>query len=317
MNISNIKYTPTQISRCQQLTTPKQQTNPISNKEIGMFPSYYCSNINFNGSKFGSIDFDYDFYKVSNEIINNHLDKMELTKDLSDDEMDDFRSNLFSCDKMTLMHFMFDKKPAILLNGNYPYFENNEKYSFVRRTLDIPLKDKKSYLSNNIFILNNDLVKQTIDENKELYTKTMGLDENSSTDEIYDELVGENSPLKEQHGFDDIIGITLGFSPINSILFQLEQNIPEKFEARKRPAIYAQKLDKALNCESSPYKHFSEEFKTNVQSSIDFIKDNYFRKPDLGSIGYAYIHIAPDEKHTQKIIKDAEDILDEAENIIG
>ena len=153
MHVSAIQFTPAII----QPNARNNKSCPIINNaqsKIGAFPNYYCPNIAFNGSKFGSVDFDYDFYKVSDNIIKNHLDKMELTKGLSEDEHDDFRSNLFSCDKMTLMHFMFDKKPSILLNGEFPYFENNDKYNFVRRTLDIPLKDNKSYRTNNIFILN-------------------------------------------------------------------------------------------------------------------------------------------------------------------
>ena len=53
----------------------------------------------------------------------------------------------------------------------------------------------------------------------------MGLDEKASIDDIYEKLVGEDSPLKKQDGYDDLIGVTLGFSPINCILFQLERNI--------------------------------------------------------------------------------------------
>lgn len=315
MNISSVSFTPS-ITNSQHLQAHSNKAvEKPQIKNLGVFPSYYCSNISFNGSKFSSIDFEFDFYNASKEIIDNHLDKMELTKGLSEDEQDDFRSNLFSNDKTTLMHFMFDKKPSILLNGEYPYFENNDKYSFVRRTLDIPLTNNKSYLSSNIFMINNELAKQTIEENKELYTKRMGLDENSSTEEVFEELIGDNSPLRHKKGYDDIIGITLGFSPINSILFQVEQDVPDNIELRRRPSMYKKKMNESFNSESSPYKDFSEGFKSNVQSKIDKL-DKYFRKSDLAPIGYAYIHIAPDEQHTQKIIKDAEDILDKAEEII-
>lgn len=312
MNVSSINFAPTiKSSNTPQSTINKQIEQPQVQK-LREFPSYYCSNINFNG-KYYSIDFEFDFCKASKNIIDNHLDKMELTKGLNKKEQKDFQKNLFTNDKMTLMHFMYDKKPSILLNGEFPYFKNNEKYSFVRRTLDIPLPDNKSYLSNNTFAINNELVKQKIEENKELYTKRMGLDENSSTEEVFEELIGENSPLKYKDGYDDIIGITLGFSPINSILFQVERDIPNVIELRRRPTIYKEKMDNSFNSETSPYKDFSKEFKSDVQSSIDNL-DKYFRKPDLTPIGYGYIHIAPDEKHTQKIIKDAEEILEQATN---
>lgn len=309
MNVSSINFAPTITSSNPHQSPVNKSIEQPQMQKLGAFPSYYCSNINFNG-KYYSIDFEFDFYKASKNTLDNHLDKMELTKGLTKKEQKDFCNNLFSNDKTTLMHFMYDKKPSIMLNGEFPYFKNNEKYSFVRRTLNIPLTDNKSYLSNNTFAINNELVKQKIEENKELYTKRMGLDENSSTDEVFEELIGENSPLKKQEGYDDIIGITLGFSPINSILFQVERDIPNVVELRKRPTIYKEKMDKSFNSETSPYKDFSEDFKSNVQSSIDNL-DKYFRKPDLAPIGYGYIHIAPDEKHTQKIIKDSEDILEE------
>lgn len=313
MQISNIRFTPTQL----QPTSINNRSSVVqtpAKSNIGEFPSYYCPNISFNGSKFGTIDFEFDFYNLSNDIINNHLDKMELTKDLTEDEQKDFRSNLFSSDKPTLLNFFMRTKPSILLTGNYPYFENNDKYDFVPRVLDIPLKTTISK-TPNMFILNKELTKQTIEENKELYTKRMGFEDDASTDEIYEKLIGEDSPLKRQEGYDDIIGVTLGFSPVNSILFQLEQNLPNKIETRKKPSIHAQLLDKEFNSETSPYKDFSDEFKSNIQSKIDSVKAHYFRAPNLHPIGYSYIHLAPDEKHTQKIIKGAETIMDEAKKI--
>lgn len=317
MNVPAINFTPTiAVSKSFQSPVSKSAEQPQVNK-LGAYPSYYCPNISFGGSKFGTIDFDYDFYDTVNDIINNHLDKMELTKGLSKDEQKNFRNTLLSSDKTTLAHFMFDKKPSVLLNGECPYFKNNDQYSFVRRTIEIPLKNHKTYIANNIFIINKELTKQTIDENKELYTKRMKLDADTPTEEIYEELIGENSPLKYQEGYDDIIGVTLGFSPINSVLFQVEQDIPNKLELRKQPRRYAKELDKSFNSANSPYKDFSDEFKTNIQTSIDYIKNHSFRKPDLGPIGYAYIHIAPDKNHTQKIIKDAESIIDEAGKITG
>ncbi len=315
MQVSNIRFTPTQIQPTVRNNKPSAVQNTVQSS-IGTFPSYYCPNIAFNGAKFGSIDFEYDFFNLSNKIINNHLDEMELTKGLTEDEQEDFRTNLFSCDKPTLLNFFMDTKPAILLTGEHPYFENNDKYDFVPRILQSPT-DTSVVHTPNIFILNKELTKQTIEDNKELYTKRMGFEDDASTDEIYEKLIGEDSPLKEQNGYDDIIGITLGFSPINSILFQLEENIPNKCETRKRSSLHANLLDKEFNSETSPYKEFSDEFKQNVQSKIDFIKTKGFWKPNLYPIGYSYIHLAPDEEFTNRLINESESNYEKAKRIVN
>lgn len=313
MQVSSIGFNPTPIQPTTNYNKLSAHQNSFQSK-IGEFPSYYCPNISFGHSISESIDFENDFYNTSNDIINNHLDKMELTKDLTKSQQQSFKKNLFSTDKPTLLNFFMDTKPSVLLAGKFPYFKNNDKYSFVRRTLKTPTRTS-IVESPNIFILNNKLTKQTIDENKELYTKRMDLEPDTPTDEIYENLIGENSPLKQQHGYDDIIGITLGFSPINSILFQLEQNLPEKGSTRRSPILHANLVDKEFNSENSPYKDFSEDFKSNVQSSIDFIKKNSFKKEDLYPIGYSYIQLAPDEKFTQKLINNAQSNLKKAKEI--
>ena len=314
MQVSTIGFNPTPIqptTKYNKVLAPQQSFQ----SRLGEFPSYYCPNIAFGRSIIDSADFQFNFYNASNDIINNHLDKMELTKDLTKNQQQNFKKNLFTADKPTLLNFFMNTKPSILLAGEFPYFENNDKYSFVRRTLKTPTKT--SIVENsNLFILNKEQTKQTINENKELYTKRMDLEPNTPTDDIYEHLIGEDSPLKQQHGYDDIIGVTLGFSPINSILFQLEQNLPEKGSTRRSPIYHANLIDKEFNSENSPYKDFSDEFKSNIQSSIDFIKKNSFRKEDLQPIGYSYIQLAPDEEFTEKLINDAQSNLKKAKGII-
>lgn len=313
MQVSNIMFNTNYqnkpvLNRNNNVKQSKNRTN------IGIFPNYYCPNISFGRSIIDDADFQYDYYKAANDLIENKLDKLELTKDLSSEEQDDFKNNLFATDKLTLVPFIMDTKPSILLTGEFPYFQNSDKYDFVSRILNS--KTKKSIVTTpNKFILNKELTKKTIDENKEIYTKRMNLDDNSSVDTIYKKLVGENSPLKEQYGFDDIIGITLGFSPINSVLFQLEDYIPDKIFSRRNPINHAQQLDEVFNSETSPYNNFSDEFKEKVQESIDFIKNRSFRKEDFTPIGYSYIQLAPDEDFSNKLIKDAQINLDKATEI--
>ena len=293
-------------------TSPKQQNNNVvsnspTQNRIGAFPSYYCPNINF-GSRFGEIDFSFDFFGKAKDIIDNHLDKMELTKDLNKSEQNDFRKNLFTSDKPTLLQFFYDKKPSILLSGEYPYFQNTEKYDFVRKNLVSKIKGK-NFVFPNVFVINKELTKKTIEENKELYTKRMKMDNNASIDDIYEKLVGEDSPLKQQDGYDDIVGVTLGFSPINSVLFQLERNVYDHLETRKRPYLQSEIFKRELYSEDCVYRNFSYGFISNVEDAIDSIKRPQGRHVDLSDAGYSFIQFVPDEKHTQKVIKDSEEIL--------
>ena len=292
---------------------PQQRNKAISNvptkNKIGAFPSYYCPNINF-GSRFGEIDFSFDFYNCGSNIINYHLDKMELTKNLNKAEQEDFRKNLFSSDKPNLLQFFNDKKPSVLLSSDFPYFQNNDKYNFVRRTINSKIKDNKIVQHQNTFILNKELTKQTIEENKELYTKRMGLKKDASVEDIYEKLVGEDSPLKQQNGYDDIVGITLGFSPINCVLFQLERNIPNRIDSRKNRYVHSEILKRELYSSDCVYSNFSDKFFSKVENALDDLKRYRGRHIDLGDVGYMCIQFVPDEQHTQKVIRNSEEILE-------
>jgi hypothetical protein len=143
----------------------------------------------------------------------------------------------------------------------------------------------------------------------------MGMDTHASIDEIYEKLIGEKSPLKTQNGYDDIIGVTLGFSPINSMLFQLERTIPNHIEMRKNRGSYLNMLSEKLDEKESPYKDFSDESKAKIKNKIESSKNQYFRTPDLSATGFVYIHIVPDEVHTEKIVKNSEQTLAKAQAI--
>lgn len=317
MRLQTTNFTPNNTYySCNKQENSKTNELPTLTKNLGAFPSYYCPNINF-GSKFGEIDFEYDFYASANNIINNHLDKIELTKGLNKSEQEDFRSRLNPCDKPILLQFFFDNKPSILLTGDLPYFENNDKYDFVRRTLVTKRADGKTIRIPNTFIINKELTKQTIAENKELYTKRMGFKDGTNIDTIYKKLVGEDSPLKEINGSDDIIGLTLGFPKIDSILFQLEKGIPNYLQIRNRPYAQANFLQRELYSGDSVYKDFSQEFLTNVDAAIESIKRPQYRQKDLTPIGYIFTPFVPDEDYTKRIIKSSEKVLENAQAFIS
>jgi hypothetical protein len=240
---------------------------------------------------------------------------MDLTKNLSKAEQEELRKNIIPNDKPTLLNFMFDAKPSILLSGEHPYFRSDDKYDVVRREGNVKAPNEKPVKLVNTFILNKELVKNTISENKELYTRRMNMHNESSVDDVYKKLIGDNSPLKKMHGYDDIIGVTLGFSPINSMLFQLEQDIPNHVEMRMKPDLYFRELYNKLNDKESPYATFSKSTKTNMENFIKSPRQNQAKKPDLSTIGYSYIQIVADKKHSDKIIEKAEKVLETVENL--
>lgn len=301
---------------CLKEQNSKRTSNQSLTNQISTFPSYYCPNINF-GSKFGEIDFEFDFYNCANNIIKNHLDKMELTKDLDKEQQEDFRNKLTPCDKPTLLQFLFDNKPSILLTNDCTYFKNNDKYNFVRRTLTSTRKDGKTIEFPNTFIINKELTKQTIAENKIFYTKRMNLKEDTSIDEIYNKLVGEDSPLKRIHGADDIIGMTLGFPKMDSILYQLEKGIPNYLSIRNRPYAQSKFLYQELYSGNNVYKDFPPQFLSSVESAIESIKHPESRQVNLTPIGYVYTPFVINENYTKRIIKTSEAVLEKAQTFIS
>ena len=248
-----------------------------------------------------SPNFTENYVQNANEIFDNHLDKLEITKDLNNTEKKELKKNILG-DKIAFVSFALGEKPSILITGNNPFIKPNENYDVIRRTLNIPLKNKIIQVDNT-FILNKKLTKQIIDENKEIYIKGMELDKNANTEEIYNHLIGENSPLKHntQH---DLIGITLGYSPINTIIFQLEQNTPNYNDLRNNMNSYKKGLLNTLFKENSPYKDFDENFKKEVATiirNIDNSKD--FLDTKWSKYGYSYRNIVDDDMHDQKLIQ--------------
>ncbi len=256
-----------------------------------------------------------NYLQNTNEILENHLDKLEFSKDFNDLEKEELKNNIKG-DEASFVAFALGEKPSILISGKNLFIQPNENYDIIRRTLNIPIKNNKVIQVDNTFILNKKLTKQTIDQNKELYVKSMGLEENADTDEIYNHLIGENSPLKNntQH---DLIGITLGYSPINSIIFQLDQNIPNNINLRNDICSYKKALLNTLLSDNSPYKNFDSGFKKKIATvirSIDDKKDIFDTK--WAKYGYPYINIANDDDYNQKLIRKINSCYKKSETIL-
>lgn len=251
-----------------------------------------------------STGFEENYKKAVDNMVENHLDKIELTQNLDKNEKKDFLKNI-SSDRSSFADFTFGAKPALLITGKNEYLKPSQSHDIVRRTLNIPLQDGKSVNIDNTFILNKEKTKQVIEENKILYTKRMNMDDNSTTEEIYSELIGDNSPLLKNEAHD-LIGITLGYSPINSVLFQLDNSIPANLEARQNLNTYKTALLNKLYDEDSPYKDLPEGFQKSTAAAIrDIGSDNNAFNTDFTPYGYSCRNIVPDDTHTQRVIKSA------------
>ena len=236
-----------------------------------------------------------------NEVIEGKLDKIELTKHLTLSQKQDFLTNI-EPDKASFCSLIFGDKPTVLLCGDLDYLKPTKEYDILKRKIHVSVKDK-DFAFDNTFILNKEKTKQTISDNIEFYKTRLNMKDETSVDEVYETLTGENSPLltNEKH---DIIGITLGFSPINSVLFQLEQTSPNIVNERKDLDKYKKLMLNKLLSEKSPYKDFSQRFKNNIASAIRGISDK--EKPfenNFSEFGYSSVNITDDDLHNQKIVR--------------
>ncbi len=248
--------------------------------------------------------FGVNYEKNVNQIINNHLDKIELTKNLTDEQKKEFINNIKG-DESSFVTFALNGKPSLLINGKNQFIKPDKNYDILRRTLIVPIKDKEVKFDNTI-ILNKKLTKETIKDNRDFYINKMNLNKDATIDEIYNELIGHNSPLKENKEHD-LIGITLGYSPINCIIYHLDQNIPQNIELRKNLDTYKKTLINTLLKPDSPYKNFDNDFKKEVAKQIRNIGNKENQEKTFNTkwdkYGFSYRNIVPDDKHDQKLIR--------------
>lgn len=245
--------------------------------------------------------FTINYQKTINTLLNDHLNKIDLTKKLSKSNKQKFLSNLKG-DEGSFCDFILGDKPSILLNGKHEYLTPTDKYDIIRRKIKV-VTPKKTYTFDNTFILNKEKTKHTINKNRDLYMQRLNLKEDCSTNDIYDILTSKNSPLltNDKH---DIIGITLGFSPINSIIFQLEQSANYTRPDNKNLNSYKKLLLNTLHSEDSPYQNFSPEFMSKIAHAIRDIRiipnseNNTF-----APFGYTYVNIINDDTYNQRIVR--------------
>ncbi len=183
-------------------------------------------------------------------------------------------------DIANFIYFMFNNKPAIILDDvSRPLLEtgNYKKYDAV--TCHKKFDPQNCFY--NTFIMNSELCKGLIAKNKSLFESKLNISRQTSTDEIYSELIIQDSPLfKSDYDYSDLRGILLGYPVKNSILFNLEEMLP-KTEYRNFSNIEKHKklLKECLNHKN--YEKLTPEYKQDIIDFIDKYDGSEFNKFQL------------------------------------
>ncbi len=170
-------------------------------------------------------------------------------------------------DIANFIYFILNQKSAILLDDSTgPILKTGNYKKFDAVTCYKQFDPKNSFY--NTFILNSDICKQLIAQNKSLFESKLKFTPNKSVDEIYAELITQDSALfKSDYDYSDIRGILLGYPVKNSILFNLEEMLP-KSEYRNFGDIEKHKRLLAEHLESENYAKLTPSYKREI---LDFI----------------------------------------------
>lgn len=157
---------------------------------------------------------------------------------------------------------------------------------------------------NNAIVLNKNMTKSVIAENKEFFARRMGLKDNSSVDEIYAKLIAEDGPLKLGSN-SDLLGMVLGYPKTSTMIFQLEGYISGdviQLRYHKDLTPYKKELIKVLYSENSPYKNMSPEFKADLESKINSMTEIKSASDVLGGFDeYPFIYFVDEPSEIARI----------------
>ena len=192
--------------------------------------------------------------------------RLSLKRELLRNEMD-FNS---------FMAVMLDAKPAFYDTFNIENIDaikglQNEKFDVITRRINMP-----PFVKDHYFVLNKELVKNIILENREFFAFRLGLEKNASVDEIYANIISEegifakNAGISEL-GLNDITGLVLGYPKIGSMIFELENRIPD-FDHDLRYHIdlteWKNSVLNVLYSQNSPYKDLGDDFVNKLADEI-------------------------------------------------
>lgn len=256
------------------------------------------------------------FERQSNFLKNNNFKGLDITKGLSEENLAKLKNILIYKEKRGMRFVTEDEskyfiimatsnKPAALTSTQVEYPAEIVK-NFNFNGYDV-LKNDDFMNITNTFILNRSNVKKVIGKNLDFFQKRMELDKETNIDEIYNILLSEKSPLKDQDNFSDIRGLILGYSKDNSILFNLRNALPKNAWTKSN-------LKDLFLFGWHPYIEFDDKFKQHFLKQIDKIKveDLYEANPSGLSITqdksylpmYAFVAFVEEPMEFKRIVND-------------
>ena len=204
-----------------------------------------------------------------------NLKKIDFFKNLSEEELQ-ILSKSEGIDKSQIIATITGHKPAC-------FDISDEAINFAKAIQGTKYADE--FIAINVksspkhfCILNKKQVREIIDSNKEIYCRELGLDINTSTEEVYkkwlkcieNEFPSGEKPLA--------FGLTLGYPKYSSLIYTLENGFLQnneklgmawvKSEGGIKQEQYKDILLKAIRHEDSPFKNYSEEFKREFEHYV-------------------------------------------------
>lgn len=257
-----------------------------------------------------------DFERQSNLLKNNNFKGLNITKGLSEQALIDLKNVLIYKEKRGMRLVTQDESKYFILLAT-----SNKPAALTSTQAEYPAEMVKTFNSNgydvlkesdfmgiiNTFILNRSNVKKVIGKNLDFFQKRMKLDKEANIDEIYNILLSEKSPLKDQEKFSDIRGLILGYSRDNSLLFNLRNGLCKNEWTKSN-------LKDLFLSGWHPYREFDDKFKQHILKQIDKIKveDLYEANPSGLSITqdksylpiYAFVAFVDEPMEFKRIAND-------------
>lgn len=247
--------------------------------------------------------FFYGNEEVIKALDKSNFNKIKIFEDLSSREKNLVRKELVRSEAPEFFATLAGYKPATLasnVNG-LSKIKNNTKFNEIYDVVDVG-KDLT-------YFINKKQLKEIIANNKDIYTLRMNLNKKTSVEEIYDTLIKDGDKyLNSFYGGKntDLVGITLGFPRLNSLIFNLEGKVGKSgvdtLKLREQPEMFKTKLLDVLNSPNSPYKNLDKSAKDELKKAIM----SYQKSEGVDFKNYKFIKFVDEPKEFERISKNVE-----------
>lgn len=239
-------------------------SNHLSQHRAAMFQKFFSSNPEF---------------KELNSVLK--LNKLPLFKDLCFFDVIRFKKyflkDLYSDGIRVFFSTIEGKKPAGLMSaGDRMKYLNHVIYPNKIDLIHLPSEYNGFFdRTYRAYILNREEVYKVIENNKDIYINRLGLSPENSTEHTYKVLKKALKDGVNRKGEDisDIIGITLGFPPKNSMIFHMEKCAGIDIDTRKNIPEFKAKLLAFFDDKNFPYTNLSEKDLLALRKNIESIKE--------------------------------------------